>query len=67
MNAFTPMQLAQYISTLANGGTRYSLHYVDKVTNPDGEVIKEYTPEVLDKIEIKDSTLQAVKRWYEKG
>ncbi|HEY5525833.1 MAG TPA: penicillin-binding transpeptidase domain-containing protein, partial [Clostridium sp.] len=60
INTFTPMQLAQYISTLANGGTRYSLHYVDKVTNPDGGLIKEYAPEVLDKIDIKASTLQAI-------
>jgi penicillin-binding protein 2 len=61
MNSFTPMQLVQYISTLANGGTRYSLHYVDKITNPDGEIIKEYAPEILDQIKISDSALQAVK------
>jgi len=60
INAFTPMQLAQYISTVANGGTRYSLHYVDKITNPEGEIIKEYTPEVLDKIPLKASTMQAI-------
>ncbi|PRR82441.1 penicillin-binding transpeptidase domain-containing protein [Clostridium vincentii] len=66
INAFTPMQLAQYISTLSNGGTRYKLHYVDKVTDPDGELIKEYIPEVLDKIEIKDSTLQAIKNGMSK-
>lgn len=66
INAFTPMQLAQYISTLANGGTRYSLHYVDKVTNPDGELIKEYSPEVLDKIGISASTLEAIKEGMKK-
>lgn len=27
-NAYTPMQLAGYLSTLVNGGTRYQAHYV---------------------------------------
>lgn len=66
INAFTPMQLAQYVSTLANGGTRYALHYVDKITNPEGEVLKEYAPEVLDKTEISEAALQAVKEGMKK-
>ncbi len=27
-NAFTPMQIASYLSTVVNGGTRYEVHYV---------------------------------------
>ena len=30
-NLFTPIQLASYISTLVNGGTRYKAHLVKKV------------------------------------
>lgn len=60
-NNFTPMQLAQYVSTIANGGTRYALHYVDKITNPEGEVIKEYKPTVLEQTGISQSTINAVK------
>lgn len=61
MNTFTPMQLASYVSTLANGGTRYKLHYVDKITNTDGEVIEKFDPEVLDTIEMKDSTIATIR------
>ena len=32
-NAFTPMQLACYVSTLANRGTRYSATFLNKVLN----------------------------------
>lgn len=32
-NLFTPVQLASYISTIANGGTRYQAHLVQKVTD----------------------------------
>lgn len=61
MNNFTPMQLAGYISTLANGGTRYKLHLVDKITTPDGEIVEEYSPEILDQFTLQESTLTAVK------
>ena len=61
MNNFTPMQLAGYVSTLANGGTRYKLHFVDKITTPDGDVIEEYSPEILDELNISQSTLAAVR------
>lgn len=60
LNNFTPLQLAQYVSTIVNKGTRYKLHLVDKITNPEGETIKEYGPEILDKIELKDSTVNAI-------
>lgn len=60
-NNFTPMQLAQYVSTIANGGTRYSLHFVDKVTSPDGKVLQEFSPTVVDQINLKPSTIAAVK------
>jgi len=60
VNRFTPMQLAQYVSTIANGGTKYSLHYVDKITDSDGNVVQEFKPEALDKVDIKPENLKAV-------
>lgn len=32
-NAFTPVQLATYVATIANNGERLKTHIVDKVTN----------------------------------
>lgn len=61
MNNFTPLQIANYVATLANGGTRYKLTLVDKITSPTGEIIKEYTPEVVDQLDIPESYLQAIK------
>lgn len=60
MNTFTPMQLAQYVSTIANGGTRYALHYVDKITNTEGQVLEEYEPKVLDSIDMSKETWNAI-------
>ncbi len=61
MNNFTPMELAGYIATLANGGTRYKLHFVDKITTPDGKVVQEFPSQVVEKIEMKQSTIDAIR------
>ena len=61
MNNFTPMELASYVSTLVNGGTRYKLHFVDKITSPDGKVIQEFSPEVIETVGMKKSTVDAIR------
>lgn len=61
-NNFTPVQLANYIATLANGGTRYKVHLVDKFVDASGKVVYESKPEVLDQIEIKPENLDAIKQ-----
>lgn len=61
MNNFTPVQIANYVATLANGGTRRKLTLVDKITSPTGEVLQEFEPEVVDQIDIPEEYLQAVK------
>lgn len=60
-HAFTPLQMVQYTATLANGGTRYKLRLVDKITSPTGEVIQQYDSEVLNKIDISKEHLDAIK------
>lgn len=61
MNNFTPVQIANYVATLANGGTRRKLTLVDKITSPTGEVLQEFEPEIIDQIDIPEEYLQAVK------
>lgn len=60
-NEFTPLQLAQYTATLANGGTRYKLHLLDKITSPTGKLIYQYKPQVMDKIDIPTKDLDDIK------
>jgi penicillin-binding protein 2 len=62
MNTFTPLQLVSYISTLANGGTRYKIHLVDKITDGDGNVVQEFKPEVLNTVKMSKETQDAVKQ-----
>ncbi len=61
-NMFTPAQLASYVSTIINRGTRYSLHLVKDIRSyKTGEIIYRNEPSVISKYEISDETLRAVK------
>lgn len=54
-NAFTPIQLAAYCATMANGGKRLQTHFLDKVTDYSGtETLEEYQP-----VELFDAGLSA--------
>jgi len=48
---FTPVQLANYAATIANGGTLHSLSFVRTIRNPIFETIYSHEPEVLNVIE----------------
>ena len=59
---FTPVQLANYIATLVNGGTRYQVHLLQSVKSYDfSEVLYEYEPVVLSTMDIEPENLEAVK------
>ncbi|SFB31680.1 penicillin-binding protein 2 [Clostridium frigidicarnis] len=66
VNQFNLLQLSNYISTVANGGTRYRTHLVDKITDAEGNIIEEIQPEVLEKLDVKPENLNIVKEGFEK-
>ncbi len=58
----TPIQLANYIATLVNGGTRYSTHLLKQVKSNDFfQILYTYEPQVADTIDIQAENLEAVK------
>lgn len=71
-NNFTPIQMARYISSLANGGNRVDVTLIKSVIRPDGtEVDKEelenyvneklgYTPEEVEELDIKEENIDAI-------
>ena len=56
MDNFTPLQMANYIATIANGGTRYKLHLVDNIKDSNGKLISQTKPVVIDKAELSAQT-----------
>lgn len=62
LNAFTPLQLANYVATFANGGTHYRASLIKQISSYDmSEIYSKSEPEVLNKIEISPETLKAIK------
>lgn len=47
-NMFTPIQLATYCATIANGGVRLQTHFLDKITDYNNEtVLESFEPNIL--------------------
>lgn len=66
-NLFTPIQMANYTATIANGGTRYRPHLLKAVKKTGtGEILRQTSIEVVDKIDISDENLNAVKNGMKK-
>ena len=58
----TPIQLANYIATLVNGGSHYPTHLLKTVKSSDfSQVVEEYRPEARDEINLDPANLEAVK------
>ncbi len=62
MNAFTPLQLANYTATLANGGTHYKATLINQIVSYDmSEVYEKKTPEVVNTVSMRKDNIAAVK------
>lgn len=49
---YTTTQLCRYAGTLANSGYVYELSLLDKVVAPDGEIVREYDPELVNTTDV---------------
>jgi penicillin-binding protein 2 len=56
----TPLQMAHFVATVANGGTRYRPHYVKRIEAPDGTLVRDFTPEVLGVAGLKPETVRVL-------
>lgn len=65
-DTYTTMQLAQYISTIANGGYRIQPRMLKEIRNPSpdgenlGQLVDEVTPTILNKIENSEKEIAQV-------
>ncbi len=62
LNAFTPLQLANYTATLANGGTHYKAGLIQKIVSYNmSQTYEEFEPQVKNNIKIGKNSLASVK------
>lgn len=71
-DTYSPMQLAQYISTIANGGNRMKPHLVKEIREPSddnveiGPVFQEIKPTVLNTIDAEPGWMERVQLGFKK-
>ncbi len=68
-DTYTPLQLAQYVSTIANGGYRMKPQLVKEIREPDskkgiGAVTQSVQPEVLNKLDMSDQYIKEVQNGF---
>lgn len=61
-NLFTPLQLANYVATLVNGGKLHQVHLLQSVKSSDhSQVLYTHEPQVINAIDIPDTYLESIK------
>lgn len=51
-DTYTTLQLSQYVSTIANGGSRYKTRFLKSVLDDNGKVLYNVKPVVLNKLNV---------------
>ena len=59
-HSYTTVGLARYVTTVANSGTCYDLTLIDKTTDPNGNILEDYSATVRNTIEMPSSYWNAI-------
>lgn len=59
-NLVTPLQIAVVMSEIANGGIRYKPYLVKQITDPNGQVLKDFKPEELGRLDVSPDIIALV-------
>jgi penicillin-binding protein A len=70
-DTYSTMQLAQYVSTIANGGSRMEPHMVKEIREPQldnelGPIIQEVQPKVLNRLYLENKWMENVQLGFKK-
>jgi penicillin-binding protein 2 len=64
-NLASPLQMAVMTATLANGGKVYRPQLVEKVVDPEGNVVETFTPELVGQVKGLDRYFKSIKKGME--
>ena len=57
---YTTVQLARYVTALANNGTVYKLSILDRLNSANGELLEDYKPGIRNQVALQDTTWYAI-------
>jgi penicillin-binding protein 2 len=58
----TPLQVAQFIAAISNGGTIYQPQLIERIAPPDGDPVYEFEPIIKGELPVSPENLDAIKR-----
>lgn len=61
-NQFTPLQMASMTATIAAGGLRYRPYLVKAITDPAGNALRRFEPELLGRVQADPKHFEAVQK-----
>ncbi len=61
----TPLQMLNVTSAVANGGTLYKPQVIDRITDPDGNVVRAFKPQPIKRVDVSLENLQLVQQGME--
>ncbi len=61
-NYYTPLQMANYIATIANGGTRYQPFLVNRIVDYKGNTVKQFDKKIIGRADVSPETLAIIRR-----
>ena len=60
VTVLTPIAVARYVCTVANGGYLYNVSLIDSITSPDGEILSQREPTLIHRLESADEFLPLI-------
>lgn len=65
-DTYTTLQTAQYVATIANGGTRYKINYIQSINQPGGTgvagaIVYQPEPVILNELTMSDDDIKRVR------
>lgn len=61
-DTYTPIELSQYINTVANNGNRIKMSLMKQIISPDGKIIKENNGSILNKVILDEKYKERIKK-----
>ena len=62
VTVLTPIAVARYVCTVANGGYLYNVSLIDSITSPSGEILSQREPTLIHRLEYSDEFLPLIRQ-----
>ncbi len=61
VTVLTPIAVARYVCTVANGGYLYNVSLIDSITSPEGEILSQREPTLIHRLDYSDEYLPLIR------